>query len=79
MSKATRFRTQIVEDEIDLSECDSLELVDELEARGYSCLEDGLGEGLFDHVEHLIVCGQLDNAKNEALLIVSGIIGRPFK
>ena len=61
--------------EIDLDEFDDDDLLDEIKSRG-------IGEHfepVFQHVEHLIVCGLLDEAKKEALDQVSQIIGRKFK
>jgi len=62
-----------VEVEISLDDFTDDELLDEMEERG---LEE---TGTFDSIEHLIVCGQIEEAKSEALLIVEKIIGRPFK
>jgi len=62
-----------VDVDIDLSDFDDQELLDELESRNLS------ENSKFDFVDHLIVCGQLDEAKAEALRIVEEIIGRPFK
>ena len=62
-----------VEVEVDLSDFEDQELLDEIESR---CIVES---NTFDFIDHLIVCGQIDEAKIEALKIVEGIIGRQFK
>jgi len=62
-----------VDVEIDLDDFTDDELLEEIASRG---LDE---QGTFDVVEHLIVCGQIEQAKTEALLIIEKIIGRPFK
>lgn len=64
-----------VEAEVDLDEWSDEELVEEMEKRRIGTNH----ETAFDHVDHLLVCGQVEAATNEALRIVSEIIGRPFK
>lgn len=61
------------------------ELIEELESRGYSVTHkddttDLLGNSLgnLDHIEHLAICGQIEHARAEALLLVGRIIGRPL-
>ena len=66
-----------VEVEIDLGDIDEDELVDEMEDRGFTCSKEGASN--FGHVEHLIVCGQVEEAKDEALRLVAEMIGREFK
>ena len=66
--------------EIDADEFDDDELVSELESRGYVVTKDGansIGElGTLAHVEHLAICGLLQDARAEALSLVSKHIGR---
>lgn len=67
--------------DIDLVEFDDNELVDELKSRGYDVVEKcGSVESLgnLDHIEHLVVCGQIVHARAEALLLVGRAIGRPL-
>ncbi len=64
---------------IDFDEFDDDDLISELESRGYTCSEDLMTgvEGL-DRIEHLVVCGQLEAARAEAMQLVSAAIGRPI-
>ena len=65
--------------EIDLDDFDDEDLIKELESRGYACTEDSVTglEGL-GRIEHLVVCGQLEVARSEAMQLVSAAIGRPI-
>lgn len=63
-----------VEVEIDLGDFSNEEIAREAENRNLK-----IPDGTFDSVEHLIVCGQVEHAKTEALEIVSKIIGMQFK
>ena len=77
---AFRSRTEVIDEEIDLSECDGDELVDGLELRGYTVVHTGSGanDGTFGYIEHLAICGQITHARDEALQAVSRLIGRPL-
>lgn len=69
-----------IDDDV-LEEFDDDELKDELESRGYAVAKRGEPiEGLteLEHVEHLAVCGQIEAARAEALMLVSKAIGRPI-
>lgn len=77
MSLPRRSRTEVIEEDIDFSSCDDDELIDVLNERGYTVTKDG--PGAFKRIDHLIVCGQIEAAKAEALAMVSELIGRQFK
>ena len=66
---------------IDLDEFDDDELVEELEIRGYrvSKAHEPATLGDLEHVEHLALCGLIDDARNEALELVGKEIGRPIR
>lgn len=67
--------------DIELDEFEDDELVEELESRGYTVFnKDGTTDplGNLDHIEHLVVCGQIEHARAEALLLVGRSIGRPL-
>jgi hypothetical protein len=67
--------------DIDPEEFEDDELIEELESRGYVVIrKDGTSESLgnLDHIEHLVVCGQIEHARAEALLLVGRSIGRPL-
>ena len=73
----TIYKSVQVEVEIDIGDIDDDVLVDEMEGRGFTCSKEDAPD--FEHVEHLIVCGQVEEAKNEALRLVAEMIGREFK
>lgn len=52
------------------------EIIGALESRGYSCFKNSATSGDFAIVEHLSVCGLIDEARSEALKIVGSVIGR---
>ena len=65
---------------IDFDEFDDDELVKELEIRGFrvsKAYEPATLSGL-EHIEHLAICGLIDDARNEALKLVGKAIGRPI-
>ena len=69
--------------DIDLDDLDTEDLIEELESRGYACNKkrrepDLGGLGDLEHIEHLVVCGQIEHARAEALLLVGRSIGRPL-
>lgn len=69
-----------IDDDV-LGEFDDDDLKNELVSRGFAVARsgepiDGLTE--LGHVEHLAVCGQIEAARVEALMIVSKAIGRPL-
>jgi hypothetical protein len=60
-----------------IDELDDDDLIEKLQSRGYSCFKDAFADrGEFGIVEHLSVCGLVDEARAEALKIVSKAIGR---
>ena len=60
-----------------IEETDDDDLIEALKSRGYSCFKSGSsGDNVFASVEHLLDCGMADAAKQEALMIVSKILGR---
>ena len=66
--------------DIDLDEFDEDDLVQELESRGYRVSKTNGTEALGDleHVKHLVLCGLIADARNEALELVGKAIGRPI-
>jgi len=64
--------------QVDASEFDDDDLIEELESRGYQCSKSGCvveADALnFDHVHHLAVCGQMHAARHECLTIVGEAI-----
>jgi hypothetical protein len=67
--------------DIDPDEFEDDELIEELESRGYFVIQkDGSTNSLGDlgHIEHLVICGQIEHARAEALLLVGRSIGRPL-
>lgn len=64
---------------VDLEDFDTSDLIDELEARGYKAHKAETGampaEDL-DYVQHLALCGLIPEARQEALKVVSTVIGR---
>ena len=62
-----------------LSEFDADDLKSELESRGYVVTEQGQPiQGLadLDRIEHLIVCGQVEAAKQELFTTIGRALGR---
>jgi hypothetical protein len=75
-----------VDVEVDLSEFDAEDLIGELESRGFSVQEGGMGTADPDfkpieinlrRIEHLLICGLTSYARTEALAMVGAAIHRP--
>ena len=60
-----------------IEKTDDNDLIEALKSRGYSCYKDGSSsDNVFASVEHLLDCGMIDAAEQEALRIVGKIIGK---
>lgn len=68
--------TVTVDVDVDLDDYEDDDLIEEIERRGYAVTKMAAGLADLDHVEHLVICGQLDAAKAEALQLVGKAIGR---
>lgn len=67
---------------VDFDDFDDDDLKEELESRGYTVSKHGISTnslGDLGHVEHLMMCGQVNAAKAEALAMVSKAIGRTLQ
>ena len=64
-------------DDVELDEFDDTELIEELEKRGYSCVKGATSIDGIELISHLLDCGLVAYARDEALRMLEQQVGRP--
>lgn len=74
--------TVTVDADVDLTDIDDDALIDELENRGYAVVTKEGNSVLpsidLERIEHLIICGLMDEARAALIELASRAIGRPL-